>query len=491
MASLSLKALLSPKTGALAAATAVASALGTALETHAAPGPDRYPITAEGETIGYAAGPPVLAQLLSHFAAKESERRSLAAEVLHLYREIHLIDQLSEQLAALLDFSSIGRTALDQAGRLIAHAHATVLVLDQPGAPLRPISATGDALPLLSPDAEFPNSILARGVGDIVNEAHAPLTLIAAPLRAKQRTVGVIALANSDNTPYTAADLKLLNTIALQTATAIENSLLCAEMVDAVRDREKLAGLERELDTARTIQHSLLPSVFPPFPGRTDFDIHAQMNAAKAVGGDFFDFFLLEENRLGFVIGDVSGKGTPAALFMAVAKTQIKPAALRGSAPEDCILEVNRAIVRENRSSMYATCFYGILDTTTGELSFCNAGHNPPLILRTTGEVEPLAMNGGLPIGLFDRFPYNGGTATLHPGDTLFLFTDGVPDAVNVAEEEFSDQRLIDLLASAPAHSCQGLIEHVTTHHSAFAEGAPQFDDITMLAVRYRPSLPN
>jgi sigma-B regulation protein RsbU (phosphoserine phosphatase) len=324
-----------------------------------------------------------------------------------------------------------------------------------------------------------------------VNDVHATHTLIAAPLRAKQRTVGVIALANSLNIAYTAADLKLLNTIALQTATAIENSLLCAEMVDAVRDREKLASLERELDTARTIQHSLLPSVCPPFPDRTDFDIHAQMQAAKAVGGDFFDFFLLDDRRLGVVIGDVSGKGTPAALFMAVAKTQVKPAALRGGAPAECILEVNRAIVRENRSSMYATCFYGILDTVSGDLSFCNAGHNPPYVLRAGGAVEALAMSGGLPIGLFDKFPYHGGTTTLGPGDTLFLFTDGVPDAVNRADEEFSDQRLMDLLSGAPADSCRGLIEYVTARHAAFAEGAPQFDDITMLAVGMRTAPTN
>ncbi len=483
MASLTLKALLSPKTGAAAAAGAVADALGVPFHAQAEPAPDAHPITLDGEVIGYT-GHPALAALLSHLAAKESERRALAAEVLHLYREVHLIEQLSEQLAALLDFASIGDAALAQAARLIARSHSTVLLLDKPGEPLRPIARSGEPLAPLAPDSPFPNSVLERGLAEIVNDGEASVTLLAAPLRAKQRTVGVIALANDANTPYSAADLKLLNTIALQTATAVENSLLCADMVSAVQDREKLAALERELDTARNIQHSLLPSTFPPFPDRQDFDIHARMNAAKAVGGDFFDFFLIDDTRLGFVIGDVSGKGIPAALFMAVAKTQFKPAALRGLPPEECITEVNRALVREKRSSMYATCFYGIFDTASGEIRFCNAGHNPPFVLRASGEVEPIPNSGGLPIGLFDRLPYTAGAVTLQPGDTFFTYTDGVPDALNTAEEEFSDERLIELLRAAPEPACHLLIEHVSRHHAEFTAGAPQFDDITMLAVR-------
>ena len=170
-----------------------------------------------------------------------------------------------------------------------------------------------------------------------------------------------------DGTPYTTADLKLLNTIALQTAAAIESSLLCSEMVVAAHDRAQLTALQKELDTARTIQHLLVPRTFPPFPDRRDFDIHAEMTSARAVGGDFFDFFLMGEDRLGVVIGDVSGKGIPAALYMAVTRTQIKTTALRGMPPEECLLEVNRVLVRENVGDLFATCFYGILNTRTGE----------------------------------------------------------------------------------------------------------------------------
>ena len=139
-------------------------------------------------------------------------------------------------------------------------------------------------------------------------------------------------------------------------------------MVVAARDRAQLASLQKELDTARAIQHLLVPRTFPPFPDRKDFDIHAQMTSARAVGGDFFDFFLQGEDRLGVVIGDVSGKGIPAALYMAVTRTQIKTTALQGMRPEDCLLDVNRVLVRENVGDLYATCFYGILNTRTGEL---------------------------------------------------------------------------------------------------------------------------
>jgi sigma-B regulation protein RsbU (phosphoserine phosphatase) len=339
-------------------------------------------------------------------------------------------------------------------------------------------------------------SILERGVAEIVNNcASDPRAvgpertlgaLICAPLRAGQRTVGVIALANATaGASYSAADLKLLNTIALQTAAAIENSLLCADMVDAARDREQLASIQHELDTARTIQHLLVPRTFPPFPERNDFDIHAQMTSARAVGGDFFDFFLIDENRLAVVIGDVSGKGIPAALYMAVTRTQVKTTALRGMTPAECLLEVNRVLVRERVNAMFATCFYGLLNLRTGEFHYCNAGHNPPYLLRANGgAVEPIPEIGGIPLGMFDGMEYTGNTAHVRSGDTLFLYTDGVPEARNVADDDFTEESLIATLGASGTLSCQDLIHAMTRKVSAFTDGAAQSDDITMLSIR-------
>ena len=319
MAALTLKSLLGPKSEALPTVAAfvealgdtvgIADASGKSLVGPLSSGPSRVPITQADATLGWVSGPPAaaaaVAGLITHLAAKESERRALAGEVLHLYREVHLIEHLSEQLAALLDLSAVGQSALEQARRLIAASHGGILVMEEPGGPLRSVASfggcgDGQAAPL-PPASRFAASIVERGIAEIVNDCAADpraleaerslRSLICAPLRAKQRTVGVIALANTSGTAYSTADLKLLNTIALQTAAAIENSLLCSEMVVAARDRAQLTSLQKELDTARTIQHMLVPRTFPPFPDRVDFDIHAQMTSAKAVGGDFFDFF--------------------------------------------------------------------------------------------------------------------------------------------------------------------------------------------------------
>ena len=512
MAALTLKSLLNPKAEASSLVAALAQAMGGTLGIEdasgkplvgaLAAGPSRVPVTLEDATLGWVTGPPAAAvataSLLTHLAAKESERRALAGEVLHLYREVHLIEHLSEQLTALLDLSAVAQSALDQARRLIEGTQGGILVMEEPGGPLRSVASfgafgDGQAAPL-APSSRFAASIVERGIAEIVNDCAADpraleterslRSLVCAPLRAKQRTVGVIALANTLGTPYSTADLKLLNTIALQTAAAIESSLLCSEMVVAARDRAQLAALQKELDTARTIQHLLVPRTFPPFPDRRDFDLHAQMTSARAVGGDFFDFFLMGEDRLGVVIGDVSGKGIPAALYMAVTRTQIKTTALHGMHPEECLLDVNRVLVRENVGNLFATCFYGILNTRTGELCYCSAGHNPPYLLRASGAVEPISEIGGIPLGLFDNMGYTGSGAQLAPGDALFLYTDGVPEASNAADEEFTYERLASNLRDSVSLGCREMINRLTREVLAFTAGAPQSDDITMLCIR-------
>lgn len=514
MASLSLRALLSPKSGSSPVLAAICQALGNGIcivdasgkallgDTSAA-AEARVPVMLEDAILGFVMGPAVqanaVALLLTHLAARERESRAMAAEVLHLYREVHLIEQLSEQLVALLNLSAVADSALAQARRLIAATHGGILVMEEAEGPLRSAASFGSSSGPLPPDSRFAASIRERGIAEIVNDcASDPRALdserrlgalICAPLRAGQRTVGIIALANAaPGTSYSTADLKLLNTIALQTAAAIENSLLCAEMVGAARDREQLIAIQKELDTARTIQHLLVPRTFPPFPERTDFDIHAQMTSARAVGGDFFDFFLIDEDRLGVVIGDVSGKGIPAALFMAVTRTQVKTTALRGMPPAECFLEVNRVLVQEQVSAMFATCFYGILNLKSGEFHYCSAGHNPPYLLRADGGVtEPVNEVGGIPLGLFDGMGYAGSTVNVGPGDSLFLYTDGVPEAQNVAERDLTDDRLVEILSAGNTLCCQELIHFVTREVSAFTQGAPQSDDITMLCIRRLP----
>ena len=519
MPTVKLKTLLSPRSSSAAPVAALCAVLGdevgildpagrTLFGASSSNGsePNGIPVLHDGQCLGSVVGPAAaasaLALLLTDLAARESVSRDLASEVLHLYREVNLIEQLSEELVALLNLAAVGESALAQAQRLIAATYGVILISERPGAPLRPIAALGVSSNSNSDITDIPaviaccaDSVLAKGVAEIVNDrgaisgvdsASSYGALLAAPLRAGQRTVGVIILANAtDRAAYTAADLKLLNTIALQTATAIENALLCADMVEAVRDREKLAALQKELDTARTIQHLLVPRTFPPFPERTDFDIHAQMNSARAVGGDFFDFFLIDEDRIGLVMGDVSGKGIPAALYMAVTRTQIKTTALHDISPAECFSEVNRFLVRESVGSMFATCFYGLLNLRSGELQYCSAGHNPAYLLRTGARViEPLADVGGIPLGLFDGMGYTGSTTVLSPGDALFLYTDGVPEAQNTAGEDFTDDRLVSKLHAGVNLTCKELIDHLAQEIFSFAAGAAQSDDITMLSIR-------
>jgi serine phosphatase RsbU (regulator of sigma subunit) len=512
MASLSLKTLLGARSDAGMPVAALMSALedrlcikdaaGTLLMGTESDGTCRVPVVYNGSTLGHVTGPAAsakaLGSLLGHLIAKEAERRALAGEVLHLYREIHLIDQLSEDLTALLEVSAVSRSALAQAHRLIAATSGGILVRDKAGDRLHYAATYGDDVALPEPESAYAASVLERGVAEILNvgamvsdcsgdpriAGASPFrSLIFAPLRTKQRTLGLIVLINDVGDPYTAADLKLLNTIALQTAAAIENSLLCGEMVYAARYREQFTAIQKELETARKIQQSLLPRVFPPFPDRKDFDIHAQMTSARAVGGDFFDFFLIGEDELGIVVGDVSGKGTPAALYMAMTHTHFKTVALRGAPPEECMAEVNRILRSDNSSSMFATCFYGILNTRTGELRYSNAGHNAPYRITAGGEISMLDARGGTPLGLLP-WKYEGATAKLDTGDAIFLFTDGVPEANNLQEEEFTGERVMDVLGEAGPLLAREIIAAVNARLVSFTAGAPQSDDITMVCVR-------
>jgi sigma-B regulation protein RsbU (phosphoserine phosphatase) len=509
MAHLSLKSLLTAKTGdaiplasliaALEGPVCIEDPAGNVLLGAPGAGPSRVAIEHHGAALGWVAGPLTsviaLQSLLQHLLAKELQRRALAAEVLHLYREVNLIDQLSEQLTALLDVSAVVESALGQTRRLISASSGGILIRRKSDGPLCYSARFGQESALPEPNSTFIGSVLERGVADIVEAGgsasdshHDPArvsstSLIYAPLRAKQHTVGVIVLASDAGHTYRAADLKLLNTIALQTAAAIENSMLCTEMVATARYGEQLAAIQRELDTARTIQHSLVPREFPPFPNRTDFDLHAQMTSARAVGGDFFDFFLIDDDHLGIMIGDVSGKGTPSALYMAVTHTHFRTVALRSSGPEECMAEVNRILVRDRASSMYATCFYGILDTRTREFRYSSAGHNLPYRISSGGLVATLECDGGTPLGLFPG-NYGGAAVQLDPGDGLFLYTDGVPEAINSELEDFSDSRLVEVLRGMGCVPSRDIISTVSSELLAFTAGAPQSDDITMLAVR-------
>jgi sigma-B regulation protein RsbU (phosphoserine phosphatase) len=243
---------------------------------------------------------------------------------------------------------------------------------------------------------------------------------------------------------------------------------------------------ESELKIAKTIQMSFLPKHFPPFPQNVEFDIYATLESAKEVGGDLYDFFLLDADHLFFSIGDVSGKGVPAALFMAAAKTLMKGTASRETTPSDVLAQVNRELCLENESMMFVTVFCGILNFRTGELLYSNAGHNPPLFLRRGRPPEWLSLPDGFFLGTMEEAVYETRELLLAPGDTLLLYTDGVTEAMDTAKGFYGEERLIRLAAEGSLKPPEELVREVLGSVRAFAGSEPQSDDITLLALTFR-----
>ena len=203
------------------------------------------------------------------------------------------------------------------------------------------------------------------------------------------------------------------------------------------------------------------------------------------MGGDLYDFFFLDDDHLCFAVGDVSGKGVPAALFMAVSKTLIKTKATKGLTSETVLNRVNEDLSLDNPSMMFVTLFLGILNVRTGELEYCNGGHNPPYLLRKNGDIEPVEMTGGMALGIVEGFSYQSKKIHIGEGDTLFLYTDGVTEAINRDEELFSEERLEKDLADLHEKPIKDLVDEVMARVKVYSEGMPQADDITMMVLRY------
>jgi sigma-B regulation protein RsbU (phosphoserine phosphatase) len=314
--------------------------------------------------------------------------------------------------------------------------------------------------------------------------AHASIVLsqirsmMAVPLQTEDRVIGLIYLDSSHFVKeFTKQDLSLLTVMANMAAVRIENARL-AEVEQAERLRA------RELEHAAMIQRSMLPSQFPPFPNRTDFELHAAMVPAKEVGGDLFDFFLLDPERLGFVLGDVSGKGVPAALFMAIARTLLRAAAHHQASPGACLTYMNQSLVEQNASGMFVTLFYGILNTRTGVIEYSNAGHNPPYGFSRDGKVRALKERCGPMLGVFEGFQYPSRRTEIRSGEGVLVFTDGVTEACNKQGEFFEESRLEAYLAAHASRPVDELVLGLQAEVERFEAGAPRTDDITVLALR-------
>jgi sigma-B regulation protein RsbU (phosphoserine phosphatase) len=253
----------------------------------------------------------------------------------------------------------------------------------------------------------------------------------------------------------------------------------------AENDRTRLAALQNELDIAREIQAAMIPQNFPPFPKRNEFEIYAHMIPAKKVGGDFYDFFFIDDDHLGFMIGDVSGKGVPAALFMAVSRTLLKSTALRGTSPAECLSRVNKLLRAEKTNGMFVTVFYGILNTKTGEIDYSNGGHNPPMIIRHDEKIKQSDLTENFVVGAISSSEYNSKKLNLLDGDCLLLHTDGVTEAMNTKNEQYSEERLVQCLEKNKQLDVTKLVQQLSDDVKDFSTGAEQSDDITIMALKY------
>lgn len=257
------------------------------------------------------------------------------------------------------------------------------------------------------------------------------------------------------------------------------------ELREALITKTRLAGLEQELQIAAQVQLSILPR-HPPNDARVQ--LHCHITPAREVGGDFYDYFLLDADHLGFVMADVSGKGVPAALFMTITRTLLKATAQFIAEPTRCVGQLNDLLAAENEQMLFVTLFYGVLHLPSGQVRYVNAGHNPPYVLRGDGRVEPLARTGGVAVAVSEGFPYREARVALVPGDQLFLYTDGVTEAFDPDGQEYGDARLAQALQRALAstdHTPPQVAAHVLGDVHAFERGAPQSDDITCMALRY------
>lgn len=260
----------------------------------------------------------------------------------------------------------------------------------------------------------------------------------------------------------------------------------------AQETRRELNSLQQELSIASKIQQSILPRNFSMLSTKGPYDIFSEMIPAKQVGGDFYDFFMIDKYRLALVIGDVSGKGISAALFMTVSRSLVKAYGLKGLSAGECLESVNSLLSQDNISDFFVTIFYGVLNLENGELDYCSGGHNPAYIISPDQSVNSLVDNQHIPLGILPNYKYRSQKIVLEPGSTLALYTDGITEARDQHQTFFSEDRLEHYLEGCQDQTPQEVVEGLIKAVQDFSANAPQADDITMMAVKHEfvPEIP-
>lgn len=304
-------------------------------------------------------------------------------------------------------------------------------------------------------------------------------SILCMPIITKDATLlGVIEILNKKTSDhFLPDDVRLLEALVSQIEVALERATLIEESLEKKR-------IEESIKLAHDIQMGLLPKTFPAFPEREELDIYALTEPAKGVCGDFYDFYLVDDCHLAFVIGDVSGKGIPAAFFMAVTKTLVKTRTSATISPSALLKQVNNDLYDQNDAGMFVTIFFGILNFKTGEMRYVNGGHNPPFMYDTKNYSTRELESGGIALGVMKNYQYADNTLTMYPNSSLFLFTDGVNEACNANDEEYSNEKLSNILKSS-WDSPEKITKKVFKDVESFVGNATQSDDITIMVISY------
>ena len=279
----------------------------------------------------------------------------------------------------------------------------------------------------------------------------------------------------------------MLEDIAILTGGTVISEELGYELKETTASKERI---ESELSIAREIQMGMLPKIFPPYPDRNDVDLHAILHPAKEVGGDLYDFYM-DDNHLYFLIGDVSGKGVPASLFMAITRSLFRTLSQHVLSPAKIVTEMNNSISDNNESNMFVTLIVGILDLETGILKLCNAGHNPPILIYPDGQVSYLEFKTQIFVGVVEDFKYSDEEVVLEKESKLFLYTDGVTEAENINKELYGEEKLLEMLSDNASSDVRTTVNVVVDSIASHVKEAEASDDLTILLIQYEPGTAN
>jgi sigma-B regulation protein RsbU (phosphoserine phosphatase) len=425
----------------------------------------------------------------------ESDLERCRLENIRLRRaveELSLLNEIATAINSSMSLDRILNLMLQKCLKALQLEQGAVLLLDKPEAenPFKTKVRRGDTDSEMLPyrlDTQLTGWMIKHQQPLLINDLAAdkrfqgiegeelPIkTLLAVPLLVKGHMIGVLTVFNKrDEGGFTEEDQRLLTIIAMQSAQVIENSRLLEE-------EKALLRMQEELRLAAHIQSNLLPEKAPQFPG---YDIAGKSVPAKQVGGDYFDFMLLDCNRLAFCLGDITGKGMPAALLMSNLQATVRSQALLSESAGDCVNRANLMLYHSTSAEKFATFFYGVLDREHQTLSYSNAGHNYPLLFRGDEPAQHL-KTGGLVLGCLEETRFDEETHSFGPGDLLLVFSDGILEAENLCEIEFGEMHLAELVQQHRHRSAADLVDRILSEVNEFSAGCPQRDDMTLLVIR-------